>query len=131
MNRYYLMMGEETRGPYTEKQLQAMWLTGSLTLHNSVMIEGDSEWDTLSSYIDTLEMEAKHVPALPQVWQNGQSSREVEVTDVNMRFWSMVVFMIKWAFASIPAFIVLALVFFSIGMIFIIMAAALGVSLAK
>lgn len=34
---------------------------------------------------------------------------EVVVTDVQMPFWSMVVFMIKWALASIPAFIILAI----------------------
>ncbi len=33
---------------------------------------------------------------------------EVVVVDVKMRFWSMVVFMVKWAVASIPAFIILA-----------------------
>jgi hypothetical protein len=35
---------------------------------------------------------------------------EVIVTDVRMPFWSMVAFMIKWAFASIPAFIILMFV---------------------
>jgi hypothetical protein len=33
---------------------------------------------------------------------------EVVVTDIEMPFWSMVVFMVKWAVASIPAFIFLA-----------------------
>ena len=33
---------------------------------------------------------------------------EVIVTDVKMRFRSMVVFMVKWAIASIPAVIILA-----------------------
>jgi hypothetical protein len=31
----------------------------------------------------------------------------VEVTDISMSFWSMVVFMVKWAIASIPALIIL------------------------
>ena len=34
-------------------------------------------------------------------------SREVVVTDIKMPFGSMVVFILKWAFASIPAFIIL------------------------
>ena len=34
--------------------------------------------------------------------------QEVVVTDVRMRFSSMVVFMIKWVIASIPALIILA-----------------------
>ncbi|MFZ2445453.1 MAG: hypothetical protein WAW37_03775 [Syntrophobacteraceae bacterium] len=36
------------------------------------------------------------------------SVREVVVVDVKMRFWSMVFFMVKWAVASIPALIILA-----------------------
>lgn len=33
----------------------------------------------------------------------------VRVTDINMPFMSMVVFMIKWAIASIPAMIILGI----------------------
>ena len=32
---------------------------------------------------------------------------KVEITDVNMPFMSMVVFMVKWAIASIPAMLIL------------------------
>jgi hypothetical protein len=38
----------------------------------------------------------------------------VTVTDINMPFGSMIVFMVKWAFASIPAFIIVAIVVFLI-----------------
>lgn len=34
----------------------------------------------------------------------------VRVVDIKMPFWSMVVFMVKWAIASIPAFIILAFI---------------------
>ena len=37
-----------------------------------------------------------------------ETSAHVVVTDIRMPFWSMVVFMIKWAVAAIPAFIILA-----------------------
>lgn len=36
---------------------------------------------------------------------------EVIVVDIKMRFWSMVFFMVKWVIASIPAFLILALLF--------------------
>ena len=36
--------------------------------------------------------------------------REVVVTDVKMPFWSMVVLMIKWSLAAIPAIIILAII---------------------
>ena len=35
---------------------------------------------------------------------------QVTVADINMPFWSMVRFMIKWAFASLPALIVVSVV---------------------
>jgi hypothetical protein len=37
-----------------------------------------------------------------------ETSAHVVVTNIRMPFWSMVVFMIKWAIAAIPAFIILA-----------------------
>ncbi|MNR69358.1 hypothetical protein D3C85_1945420 [compost metagenome] len=39
------------------------------------------------------------------------------VVDVNMGFWSMVVFMVKWAFAAIPAMIVICLVIWVIAVV--------------
>ncbi len=51
---------------------------------------------------------------------NGQSERtrrstsyttgNVKIIDIDMPFWSMVNFMIKWAIASIPAFILLGII---------------------
>jgi hypothetical protein len=38
------------------------------------------------------------------------AQREVVVTDVKMPFGSMVVFMIKWSLAAIPAIIILAII---------------------
>jgi hypothetical protein len=40
--------------------------------------------------------------------QNG--SKYVVVTDINMSFISMVIFMVKWVVASIPAFIILSII---------------------
>jgi len=36
-----------------------------------------------------------------------ESSREVVVIDVKIPFWSMVVLLVKWAIAAIPAVIIL------------------------
>jgi hypothetical protein len=41
--------------------------------------------------------------------------QEVVVTDVRMGFGSMVVFMVKWAIASIPALLILTVIFAAIG----------------
>jgi len=35
------------------------------------------------------------------------NSKDVVVTDIRMPFWSMVVFMVKWAIAAIPALVIL------------------------
>ena len=50
------------------------------------------------------------------------NSNEVVVTDIKMSFGSMVVFMVKWVLASIPAFIILCLILvawvFLLGIVF-------------
>lgn len=49
---------------------------------------------------------------------NSDKANEVVVTDVRMPFMSMVVFMVKWAIASIPAFIILFIIAMIIGALF-------------
>jgi len=39
-----------------------------------------------------------------------QTNIEVTVVDIKMRFGSMVVFMVKWAIASIPALVILVVI---------------------
>lgn len=39
---------------------------------------------------------------------NNEIEKRVIVTDINMPFMSMVIFMVKWVIASIPAFIILS-----------------------
>ena len=46
------------------------------------------------------------------------SLREVVVTDIKMPFGSMVVFMIKWSLASIPAVIILLIIYAIAGALF-------------
>ena len=47
---------------------------------------------------------------------------EVSVTDIEMPFWSMVTFMVKWAFAAIPAILIiityLSIIIFILGFLF-------------
>ncbi len=46
-----------------------------------------------------------------------EEHRHVIVTDIRMPFLSMMVFMIKWAFAAIPAFLIISTLFALISMI--------------
>ena len=48
---------------------------------------------------------------------NAQNS-EVVVIDVRMPFWSMVIFMVKWSIAAIPAILILVVLLAIIGGIF-------------
>lgn len=44
--------------------------------------------------------------------------KRVVVVDIKMPFWSMVIFIIKWIIASIPAMIVLAFIWLGIAFLF-------------
>lgn len=44
--------------------------------------------------------------------------QRVVVTDIRMPFWSMVIFMVKWAVAAIPALIILFLLLMAFFAIF-------------
>ncbi len=49
--------------------------------------------------------------------------QKVIVTDIQMPFWSMVVFMIKWTIASVPALIILS---FLVGLVVALIGALLS-----
>ena len=57
--------------------------------------------------------------------------QEVTVTDIKMPFMSMVVFMIKWTVASIPAMILLAAAVFGLIIIGTMLLAMLGAGLGS
>ena len=42
--------------------------------------------------------------------QYQDAEKKVVVTDIRMPFWSMVLFMVKWVIASIPALIILSMI---------------------
>jgi hypothetical protein len=55
--------------------------------------------------------------------KNNAEERRVVVTDIRMPFWSMVILMVKWVFASIPALIMLS---FVLGLIMAVLTALFG-----
>jgi hypothetical protein len=57
-----------------------------------------------------------------------QPMQRVVVTDVNMTFGSMVLFMVKWAIASIPAMILLAGIGALVTAVLFAFLAALGIA---
>lgn len=57
-----------------------------------------------------------------------QPPTRVVVTDVDMKFGTMIVFMIKWAIAAIPAAFILSLIVMALGVVFVVVLSALGLA---
>ncbi len=55
-----------------------------------------------------------------------ESPRNVVVADIRLPFWSMVVFMVKWAIAAIPALLLLAIIGFGIAVLSMALLASVG-----
>lgn len=55
-------------------------------------------------------------------------STPVKVTDIDMKFTSMVLFMVKWSIASIPAFLILSVIGATVVTTFTLLLVALGVA---
>jgi len=49
-----------------------------------------------------------------------ETPREIVITDIRLPFWSIVVLMVKWAIAAIPAIIILSLL--SLAVMFVVTA---------
>lgn len=62
--------------------------------------------------------DAALAPHVKKVMDDYRGARPVVILDINMSFNSMVWFMVKWVIASIPAFIILVLIFFFVSSIF-------------
>lgn len=52
----------------------------------------------------------------------------VVVTDIDMKFGTMIVFMIKWAIAAIPATIILGMIGGALMLVFFVILTALGLA---
>ena len=65
----------------------------------------DCGYDFTAGFMPVVAETPPVAPA-PQIRAIRHDESRVVITDINMRFDSMVVFMVKWAFASIPAFII-------------------------
>ena len=66
MEKYYLYLGGEQKGPYTLGQLREMWRRGAVNLDTQFRTMTCEEWKTLESMLDLLE--PSH-PAAPSVSQ--------------------------------------------------------------
>ncbi|MBI4666000.1 MAG: DUF4339 domain-containing protein [Nitrospinae bacterium] len=106
---HYVNEKGEKAGPVTEEELNALKVSGAVTPVTMVWAEGMAEWKRLG--------ELGHIPPTPPAPnppamnpRHDDRPVKVYVADINMSFGSMVVFMIKWALASIPALIILFMI---------------------
>ena len=60
---YYILEGEDTKGPFTIGQLRSMWSTGSITGKTMHCQEGDDQWRPLSAILHHLEPPPSVAPA--------------------------------------------------------------------
>lgn len=58
-------------------------------------------------------------------------NQPVRVTDIDMTFGSMVLFMVKWAIASIPAFIILSALMAGVGVVIVTVLSVIGVAVSR
>ena len=64
MEKYYLHLGGEQKGPFTLGQLQEMWRTGAIKLDTQFWTKAGSEWKTMEAILDLIEPPK---PAAPTV----------------------------------------------------------------
>ncbi len=132
--KYTLWIDNQAAGPFDVCQLTELFLNGAITGSTQIRLDSGEQtelWKTLSDTfpsIATLPTRSDTMQILSAEIRSTKVSlsphpQRVTVTDLEMNFGSMVVFIIKWAFASIPAFIIISVVFFVILMLL----AALGV----
>ncbi|HWP16550.1 MAG TPA: hypothetical protein VNM46_13065 [Xanthobacteraceae bacterium] len=53
----------------------------------------------------------------------------IAIVDIDIPFWRMVAIIIKWAFASIPAVIIISIIFAIIGAVFGVIVGMMGLSI--
>lgn len=62
---YYILQGEETKGPYTIGQLRSLWNSGAITGRTLYWREGFSKWLPLIDMVSELEQTPGPPPANP------------------------------------------------------------------
>lgn len=73
--KYYVMVGDERRGPFTLQQLQGMWQSGAITMDTKYWIEGLDDWMPLSSILELIQPPLRAHQAQPYFAAPGQLVR--------------------------------------------------------
>ena len=121
---YYLWIDNKSHGPYDIEQIRQMLDDRTITTETLCHTEGSSgdKWHPISNvvplYASTKPVVAQsvqvHAPSAASQPQLDTTPKPVSIQDIDIPFGSMVWFMVKWAIASIPAAIILTMIFFLI-----------------
>ena len=111
--------------PVCDKEV-GFWSTNvepGIDIHTSCSHKFNLNPEKYGGKVETIEKTEAQIIAekLNKEQQQKKEDKSVYVKGFNMPFWTMVMFMVKWALASIPAFIILAI----IGAIFVVLYLAL------
>ncbi|MEA3188440.1 MAG: domain 2 [Chthoniobacter sp.] len=117
---YYVFKNGKQEGPYEERTLRDQLENGVYLETDLAFRDGMSAWRPLAEVLNssTLPPEPPPIPASPKaVLQVPALPRTsvtlpdpaqlVVVTDIRMPFGSMVIFILKWTLAAIPAMLIL------------------------
>jgi GYF domain 2 len=96
---FYIWENDTEAGPYTLDQMRSIWSTGRITLNSIVRQDTDGEWKTARDF--------EIIYAPPENGSENKVIQRVVVADFDMPFSNMVIFIVKWAIAAIPAAIVI------------------------
>jgi hypothetical protein len=85
---FYILVENETRGPYTLNQLKTMWNIGSVTVRTMFMAESAAEWTPLRNILHRLETPQANFQStdnLPPILQT--STRKVQTIEATSKTW--------------------------------------------
>ena len=135
---YTLWIDNQAAGPFDVCQLTELFLSGAITSDTQIRLDNGEQtesWKTLGytfPSISTLPTRSDTMQILSAEIRStkvplSRHPQSVSVTDIDMPFWSMVGFMIKWSIAAIPAAILLSVIF---GLLFLLATVLFGGLLA-
>jgi len=107
--RFFVTIDNATAGPFDHLQLLQLRQAGVITSETQCRADDQNgSWQSLYTTVPSV--------AWPAV--NAGLDRRVSVSDLKMKFGSMMLFMIKWVFASIPAFFIVLVLLGILGAVF-------------
>ncbi len=102
-------------GPFSESEMAAFLRKNTLSASDKVFGPTMKSWTSPTDAREELErlgsVPEDSVEPLVIAAAVAETVRSVRVIDIDMPFGSMVAFMVKWSLASIPAFIILGVIF--------------------